>query len=135
MTSLPAFDLNATLTRNRAQARWQIDLFASSPASTRDRVSVRGAFQDALYGRALILDLREDAAGGDLPTDLALRVAPGVDLAALAGRRTLYLLVDDADVAVVEPAAFAAFAPGRPRIELIDGGIAAWRAAGLPLTA
>ncbi|GAB97026.1 rhodanese-related sulfurtransferase [Kineosphaera limosa] len=134
MSSTRPFDLDATLTRTRSHARWQIDLFAPAPASNRDRVSVRGAYQDALYERALILDLRADTSSGQLPADLALRVRPGVDLAALAGRAVLYLLVDDADAPIVEPAAFAAFAPERPRIVLIDGGITAWRAAGLPLT-
>lgn len=123
-----------------SDARWQADLFESPDAAqlpaTRDRVTTRSAFQDALYGRALILDLREDADRdrcGAVPADLALVVRPGVDVAALAGQRALYLLVEESDEPVVEPAQFAAFHPGRPRIELVDGGFAAWRAAGLPV--
>lgn len=131
-------------TTTRSDARWQADLFETrhpgQMPSARDRVSVRGAFQDALYGRALILDLREDAHreanrdGADaLPAELALVVRAGVDLAALAGYRALYLLLDEHAGPVVEPAQFAAFDSGRPRIEVIDGGFAAWRAAGLPV--
>lgn len=120
------------------QARWQADLFETPlvAAGARQTVSVRGAYQDALYGRALILDLRERATDAQrLSADLALVVRPGVDLAALAGYRALYLLVGDGAGPVVEPAQIAAFHPGRPRVEVIDGGFAAWVAAGLPVPA
>ena len=128
----------AARTTTLSDARWQADLFESAPAdlptATRQTVSARGAFQDALYGRAIILDLREDGdRGGELPGDLALVVRPGVDLAPLAGHRALYLLLDAGAGPLVEPAQFAAFGPGRPRIEVIDGGFEAWRAAGLPV--
>lgn len=69
------FDLAAALIRTRSQARWQIDLFDAAPvapvapgasgapvdgpAAGRETISPRGAYQDALYGRALILDLRD----------------------------------------------------------------------------
>ena len=96
----------------------------------------RSAFQDALYGRALILDLRERATDAQrLSADLALVVRPGVDLAALAGYRALYLLLDEGAGPVIEPAQIAAFHPGRPRIDVIDGGFSAWVAAGLPVPA
>lgn len=132
----------AAWTPTMSDARWQADLFESRLAAalpaTRDRVSVRSAFQDALYGRALILDLRDDAdrdAAGAVPEDLALVVRAGVDLATLTGHRALYLLGGEHDGSVVEPAQFAAFHRGRPRIQIIDGGFAAWRAAGLPMAA
>lgn len=119
-------------------ARWQADLFETPlpSGSARETVSVRSAFQDALYGRALILDLRERATDAQrLSADFALVVRPGVDLAALAGYRALYLLLDEGAGPVIEPAQIAAFHPGRPRIDVIDGGFAAWVAAGLPVPA
>lgn len=146
--SLTATIALAASTTSRTDARWQADLFETrpkgSPTPDREGVSVRGAFQDALYGRALILDLREDPARvrqGRLPADLALEVRPGVDLAALAGRPALYLLIEGpagADAAqraaaVIEPAQLAGFDRDRPVIKLIEGGVDAWRAAGLPL--
>ena len=136
------------LTRH-ADHRWQADLFENRPQPggaepDRERVSVRSAFQDALHERALILDLRDDEARtrqGRLPDALALEVRRGVDLAALGGRAILYLLIDGAtgqDAAerarrVIEPAQLAAFDPNRPVIKLIEGGMDAWRSAGLPL--
>lgn len=131
----------------RHDLRWQSDLFeARHPhiAPDRERVSARSAYQDSLYGRALILDLRDDAARarqGRLPAELALEVRPGVDLASLAGRPVLYLLIEGATgrdaaeraVTVIEPAQLASFDRNRPVIKLIDGGAAAWREAGLPV--
>lgn len=127
--------------------RWQADLFETrhpQPAPDRERVSARSAYQDSLYGRALILDLRDDAARarqGRLPAQLALEVRPGVDLAALAGRAVLYLLIEGATgrdaaeraVTVIEPAQLASFDRDRPVIKLVDGGADAWREAGLPV--
>ena len=131
----------------RHDLRWQADLFETPRpeiAPDRERVSARSAFQDSLYGRALILDLRDHAARarqGRLPQELALEVRPGVDLAPLAGRPVLYLLIEGATgrdaaeraVTVIEPAQLASFDRDRPVIKLIDGGAQAWRAAGLPV--
>lgn len=115
---------------------WQSDLFASRPRLPlgHDAVSARAAFQDALSGRALLLDLRDEAnrqAQGRLPAHLALVVRPGVDLAALSTHPVLHLLVDPDSI--VEPAQFAAYDRNRPVLLVVDGGFAAWRAAGLPV--
>jgi rhodanese-related sulfurtransferase len=79
-------------------------------------LTARAAFQEALHGRASILDLRtgsERAAEGELPAYLS---SGGVEghrrLIALTGR-------DDLDL-------------GLPRIV---GGFAGWRAAGMPVAA
>lgn len=135
MSISPPFDLGATLTRTRDQARWQIELFDPATRVALDpldrTVSPRGAYQDALYGRAIILDLRAAAAAGPA-ADPALVVRPGVDLSVLAGFRAVYLMVDEDDD-FAEPAQLAQFTPGRPQIRVIRGGFAGWRAAGLPV--
>ncbi len=132
---------------DHTDARWQSDLFemrARAVPADRAGISACAAFQDALYGRALILDLREDPARarqGRLPGDLVLEVRAGADLAALAGRPALYLLIDgptgadavERAASVIEPAQLAGFDRDRPVIKLIEGGVEAWRAAGLPL--
>lgn len=149
ITALAPATAHAHIARvTRHDLRWQADLFEThrDVAPDRERVSPRSAFQDSLYGRALILDLRDDAARtrqGRLPQDLALEVRPGVDLAALAGRPVLYLLIEGATgrdaaeraVTVIEPAQLASFDRDRPVIKLIDGGAQAWVAAGLPVQA
>lgn len=131
------FDLGATLTRTRGEARWQIELFDPSTqiavVDPLDRtISPRGAYQDALYDRAIILDLRAAATTGPA-ADPALVVRPGVDLSLLGGYRAVHLLVDEDDD-FAEPAQLAQFTPGRPQIRVIRGGFAGWRAAGLPVT-
>lgn len=118
--------------------RWQCDLFAVTAAATPvGRVSVRAAYQEALHGRATIVDLRPERSRrsqGRLPVSLGVvEVEVGVDLAALSGAARLLLLVDPVDEPAVAPAEFAAFHPDRPEVAPIHGGVEAWVASGLPI--
>lgn len=77
-------------------------------------LTARAAFQEALHGRASILDLRsgsERAREGDLPAYLSSGAGDG--------HRRLIALVGADGLSLGLPA--------------IAGGIAAWRAAGMPL--
>lgn len=104
---------------------WQTLLFLPSPTPRRvGHVSARLAYQQALYGRAVVLDLRDDATraregviGADLPVvrHLADAVATGLDLLVIGAASAPLVVADTRRSAVV------------------DGGMAAWRAAGLPV--
>ena len=116
------------------EALWQVELFSSPlpPLSDDARdVSARAAYQDALYGRAVLLDLRPEqtrARDGRLGGLDVVELRPGLDLSALSAAPIVHLVGDG-----LEPAEFAGFDPGHPRVHRVVGGFAAWRAAGLPV--
>lgn len=88
-------------------------LFSTGSAMCAE-LTARAAFQEALHGRASILDLRtgsERAREGELPAYLSSGAADG--------HRRLIALVGADGLTLGLPA--------------IVGGIAAWRAAGMPL--
>lgn len=123
----------------RADALWQVELFATAllaPTADPRAVSARRAYQDALYDRALLLDVRsahERHRDGRLPADLpVIEVRPGVDLGALALLERVYVVGGEAPS--IEPADLAGLDRDRPEVLAVDGGFAAWRAAGLPVT-
>ncbi len=91
--------------------RSEADLFAHGGGTV--ELSPRAAFQAALHGRVSILDLRtrdERSREGDLPAYLSRGTSTGHrEVVALVGGDGLTL--------------------GLP---VIDGGFAAWRAAGMP---
>ncbi|WP_226343867.1 rhodanese-like domain-containing protein [Agilicoccus flavus] len=121
----------------RHDVLWQVELFSTTAPAVPEAgaVSPRAAYQDALAGRAVLLDVRSDAeraTEGALHPALPVRVATtGAELADLAGAARVHL-VGSADGGP-EPATFAGFDPGHPRVTVVRGGFAAWRAAGLPV--
>lgn len=95
-------------------------------------VSPRAAYQAALYGRAVIVDLRSARSrerGGELPTELTVAVVDRLELGlwlreSLASR---VLLLDDG------ARAGRLVATGEARLAVVDGGFAGWLSAGLPV--
>ena len=114
---------------------WDIVLSNSpvtSNRSPRAALSPRAAYQAALYGRAVVVDLR--SAGrrerdGDLPDEITTAVVDRLELGrwlheSLASR---VLLLDH------DGARAGRLARGSdPRVASVEGGFAAWVAAGLP---
>lgn len=96
-------------------------------------VSPRAAYQAALYGRAVIVDLRSARSregGGELPTELTVAVVDRLELGlwlreSLASR---VLLLDDDGAR-----AGRLVATGEARLAVVDGGFAGWLSAGLPV--
>jgi rhodanese-related sulfurtransferase len=112
---------------------WDIVLNDTTVVGSRARsVSPRAAYQAALYGRAVLVDLRSRRArdrDGDLPDRLAVAVVDRLELGlwlreSLASR---VLLLDDDGARAGRLAA-----GGDPRVAAVEGGFAGWRAAGLP---
>lgn len=114
---------------------WDIILSNSAvtPHPAADRVvSPRAAYQAALYGRAVIVDMRgarSRARGGELPAELAVAVVDRLELGlwlreSLASR---VLLLDDDGAR-----SGRLVASGEARLAVVDGGFAGWLAAGLP---
>lgn len=111
---------------------WDIVLAneAPTPPST-TAVSPRAAYQASLYGRAVLVDVRSAwvrARQGELPADLA---------AAVVGRDELTRWLREslaARVHVLDGGASHGvdLAVGDARVSTVDGGFAAWLAAGLP---
>lgn len=112
---------------------WDIVL-SNTPVSTTPRaaVSPRAAYQAALYGRAVLVDLRTARRrdrDGDLPAEVASAVVDRLELGvwlreSLASR---IFLVDD------DGARAGRLAGGSDaRVTSVDGGFAGWLAAGLP---
>lgn len=114
---------------------WDIVLNDSpltAPTRTVTAISPRAAYQAALYGRAVVVDLRSARhrdRDGHLPPELASVVVDRLELGlwlreSLASR---VLLLDD------DGARAGRLAGGSDsRVVSIDGGFAGWVAAGLP---
>jgi hypothetical protein len=110
---------------------WDIVLNDTSLAPVRAALSPRAAYQEALYGRAVVVDLRSArrrARDGDLPAEITSAVVDRLELGrwlreSLASR---VLLLDD------DGARAGGLAGGSdPRVTSVDGGFAGWVAAGL----
>lgn len=110
---------------------------SQDPADT--RVSPRAAFQDALYGRTILIDLRPSAlraAEGNLPERLGPLVLNG---ATGGGLRDIARLAVETSVTLVSSDGLRAqrMADLLNRSGLwanaVSGGIVGWRSAGLPL--
>jgi rhodanese-related sulfurtransferase len=134
---------------------WQSDLFAaprpmrSGPArGTRRRLSPRAAFQDALWGRALLVDIRpaeQRRAEGSLPVVLTPLVIEHATLGARLGPRSperlpiaspeLPVVVICQEGAASSEAADALALLGVRHATDVIGGFAAWRSLGLPVAA
>lgn len=111
---------------------WDLVLNDTSLTPVRAALSPRAAYQDALYGRAVVVDLRSArlrARDGDLPDEISSAVVDRLELGlwlreSLASR----VLLLDADGARAGRLARGS----EPRVTSVDGGFAAWVAAGLP---
>ena len=111
------------------------------------RVSARAAYQEALYGRAVIVDIRpaaQRAAEGEIAGHLAplvvernvleWRFDPRSDARlAIAGRYDLRVVVVCQEGYTSSLAAASLQQLGLHRATDLAGGFAAWRAAGLPV--
>jgi rhodanese-related sulfurtransferase len=130
MTAVPATGRPAALRATHSLATWQTTLFTSSRRHHGVALSPRAAFQAALHGRALLVDLRSADArqrDGELPA---------------------YLLAGDSEREGGRPAYRLSSRPapaGTPAVIALDehgdlphgtphvaGGFRAWRAAGMP---
>lgn len=118
-------------------------LYAGGPSVQRAGVSPAGAFQDALYGRSLLIDVRplgerlrtghvdpqlfgEVVELGDLPDPLTTAYQATLDHPGVPA----HVLADDDATARRIVARLAWF--GVPATH-VEGGFPAWRAAGLPV--
>ncbi len=132
-TSRPSADTTALVT----------GLFAGGGSVRRDGVSPAGAFQDALYGRSLLIDVRplsERLRAGTVDPQLfgeVVELGEVPDPVTTAYQATLdrpgvpaHVLADDDVTARRIVARLAWF--GVPALH-VEGGFAAWRAAGLPV--
>ncbi|AKU15209.1 rhodanese-like domain-containing protein [Luteipulveratus mongoliensis] len=121
-----------------AHVRWETSLFAGglegcpepTPAVGPGWVSPRAAYQDALYGRATLVDVRPHRARSTV-------VHPGLeprDVTDLDQHSGPVILVGGAggEAATV---AVALLRRGMPRVSVLSGGFAGWLAEGLPTQA
>jgi rhodanese-related sulfurtransferase len=131
---------------------WETTLFSTGPALPAaprvDRVSARAAFQEVLYGRAVLVDIRpavERAAEGEVAASLAPVVVErdvlegsfdprlGVWLPQFRSEARVILLCQEGRASSLAVEALAR--SGARRAADVVGGFAAWRAAGLPVSA
>ncbi|TWP36077.1 rhodanese-like domain-containing protein [Leekyejoonella antrihumi] len=116
-----------------ADPHWQTQLFASDvcrSSAVRDRLSPRAAYQDLLYGRAVLIDLRPDAeraAQGEVHPDLGGMITA---LAVPQDDAPVILLCQEGDASLV--AVQSMRRSGRTRVTDVEGGFHAWRDLGLP---
>lgn len=116
---------------------WQTQLFASSRTVCRavgdsSRLSPRAAYQELLYGRATLLDIRpapERAARGEIHPELRPVTAANDGLPAPADGRVIVLCAEGhASLTVVETMR----RQGHAAVTDVEGGFRAWRELGLP---
>lgn len=139
-----------------SEITWQSDLFASAlrpapapraDASTRP-ISPRAAFQEALWGRATLVDIRPAAqrtregapaaAVAALPIDrdsLAWRLAPHSETRLPIATAELRVILLCQDGSESRPAAEALAQLGVRHATDVIGGFDAWRSLGLPVRA
>lgn len=111
---------------------WDLVLNDTSLTPVRAALSPRAAYQDALYGRAVVVDLRSAhrrERDGELPAEIWTAVVDRLELGrwlreSLASR---VLLLDDDGTRAGRHAR-----DGDARVTSVEGGFAAWVAAGLP---
>lgn len=149
--SLTAYRRLTTAPRTTV-THWETTLFSAGPAAPAvrhpDRVSARAAYQDVLYRRAVLVDVRPAAqrvAEGEVSASLAPVVVErdvlsrsfdprlGAWLPQPGSEARVILLCQDgrASSLVVEVLARS----GVRGAADVAGGFAAWRAAGLPVSA
>lgn len=149
---------SSPLTRTVAatEITWQSELFASTrpvrsgvvPRGVRPRLSPRAAFQEALWGRATLVDIRPAAqrrAEGQLPASLTpLAIEHAVLRARLDPRSAERLPIASSELRVVvicqegrasADAADALASLGVRHATDVIGGFTAWRSLGLPVAA
>lgn len=146
--SLPRVAPNVELT-------WQSELFSAAPtmrnagaARTRERISPRAAFQEVLWGRATLVDIRPEVqrrAEGALPTSLTPLTIEHATLGSRldpCGEARLPIASTELRVIVIcqegRDSSVAAQTLGRLGVRHatdVIGGFAAWRSLGLPVAA
>ncbi|MBB2893410.1 rhodanese-like domain-containing protein [Flexivirga oryzae] len=146
VTSPPAPDVELT---------WQSELFSAAPAfrrtavaDARERLSPRAAFQEVLWGRATLVDIRPEAqrrTEGALPTSLTpLAIEHSTLGARLDPRGDARLPIASTDLRVIvicqegRDSSHAVETLGRLGVRHatdVIGGFAAWRSLGLPVAA
>lgn len=134
---------------------WQSDLFAAMPGArvtgaheTLHRLSPRAAFQEALWGRATLVDIRPETqrlAEGSLPkslTPLAIehstvegRLDPTGHARLPIASTELRVILMCQEGEISASAADALSRLGVHRATDVIGGFAAWRSLGLPVAA
>lgn len=138
------------MTTTATVTHWETTLFSSGPTTTvrtRSRLSARAAYQEVLYGRALLVDIRppaQRAAEGEVAASLApLVVERNVLEWRFDPRHEARLPQAGFDARVVvlcqegctsSLAADALVRLGVARATDVVGGFAAWRSAGLPVS-
>lgn len=111
---------------------WDIVLANTSLVTPRAALSPRAAYQAALYGRAVLVDLRSARhrdRDGELPAEVATAVVDRLELGVWLRESlaTRIVLLDD------DGARAGRLAGGPdPRVTSVEGGFTAWLAAGLP---
>ncbi|WP_446665870.1 rhodanese-like domain-containing protein [Flexivirga sp. B27] len=133
-----------------AEMSWQSELFAARPAahrststaqsaatSTVQQLSPRAAFQELLWQRGTLLDIRPPAlraadgdAGPGVPAGSMHRAQVTEAPAGVPGRRIIVLCHDGSAAPAV---AEALASSGARQVAHVVGGFAAWRALGLPV--
>ena len=133
------------------QLHWETTLFADilvEACPTSERMSARAAYQWALHGRAVLVDIRPQAhrlAGGEVHPDLApVVIDPAVLQSRLDPRGAARLAWVTPEVRVIvlceeglasSPAAASLTRLGLRHATDVVGGMTAWREAGLPMAA
>lgn len=134
-----------------SETAWQSALFAAAPTSvtpldTTRQISPRAAFQDVLWGRGTLVDIRPAAQrareGEPAPSLAALPIAPDSLVWRLAPHSETRLPIATADLRAIllcqdgsrsRAAAETLARLGVQRVTEVVGGFAAWRALGLPV--
>jgi len=124
---------------NAAVTALLTSLFAGTRLFTGDDItSARAAYQDALYGRAVLVDLRPAparAADGELGLDAFTfdsdHGRPAAAVRRIAESTPVVLISSDGVLAARIAAQLRGL--GLTWVNAVDGGFAAWRSAGLPI--
>jgi len=116
---------------------WQTRLFAAAPAQTAaepSRLSPRAAYQELLYGRAVLMDIRPDAersAHGEIhPAVCGDSAVAAATAAGDTPHDAVIVLCQEGQASLV--AAESLRRSGRARVTDVIGGFRAWRDLGLP---
>ncbi|MDO5626815.1 MAG: hypothetical protein Q4G43_00710 [Mobilicoccus sp.] len=114
-------------------------LFAGPTLRGENVTTARAAFQDALYERSVVIDLRPAparAVDGSLGVDAVVVDDPRDALAVVqrVAQHSAVVLVSSDGVFAARIAAHLRML-GLPWVDAVDGGFHAWRSAGLPLAA
>ena len=121
-----------TMATRTTATHWETTLFSAGPAVSAvprlGRVSARAAYQDVLYGRAVLVDIRpaaQRAAEGEVAASLG-------PVSQLGSEAQVILLCQDGRASSLAVEALAR--SGVRRAAGVAGGFVAWRAAGLPVS-